>query len=592
MSDDHRSDSATQIYLRLLRYMRPDLNLLILGFIGFMVYAACDSAFAWWMKELVDSIEGGLSHRRWELALVIIVIFLLRGLGGIGGGYCTEYVARRVINKLRHEMFNHILRLPCEFYEKYSSGSVLAKMIYNVEQVASASTNALRIIVRGGLTVVGLLIFMFYINWQLSGLFLIITPIMALIIFLVSKRFRGLSRNIQNAIGNVSERAGEVLKGYEVVKVFDGYDHENSQFSKVIEHDMRQRLKLVLMNDFSTTLVQLVVAIGLSSLILIAMQPKILLSMSAGEFVSFVTAAGFITRPILQLTQVNAIIQQGVAAADSIFHVMDLPLEQDLGHSKLENCRGDIEFSGIWFRYGDDQDSSTRKTDRKWVIEGVNFTIPAGSTCALVGRSGSGKTTLARLVARFNDPDKGEIRIDGIPAPELSIASLRQNIALVNQNISLFNASIAQNIAYGAMKEASRENIIQAAEHAQVMEFASHLPDGLDTQIGEAGITLSGGQRQRIAIARAFLKDAPILILDEATSALDNNSERLIQEALRHLMVNRTSLIIAHRLSTIENADQIVVLDEGKIAESGTHEELLSLGGHYAQMHEQGDEVS
>ncbi|MGI9319042.1 MAG: lipid A export permease/ATP-binding protein MsbA [bacterium] len=592
MANNHQPVSGTQIYLRLLGYMRPHLSVLLIGFLGFVIYAACDSAFAWWMKELVDSIEGGLSERRWELALLIIGIFLLRGLGGISGGYCTEYVARRVINKLRHEMFNHILRLPCGFYEKYSSGSVLAKLIFNVEQVAAASTNALRVIVRGGLTVLGLLIFMFYINWKLSTLFLVITPVMAFIIIFVTKRFRRFSQNIQKAMGSVSERAGEVLKGYEVVKVFDGYDHENSQFTQVIENDRRQRLKLVLLNDSSSTLVQMVFAFALSALILIAMQPQMLLSMSAGEFVSFVTAAGFISRPILQLTQVNSIIQQGVAAADSIFNVLDLPLEQDRGEIILSDCRGDIEFEAVRFRYGEDQDPADRNINRQWVIDGIDFSIPAGSTCALVGRSGSGKTTLARLVARFHDPVEGVIKMDGHPLAELSIASLRHNIALVNQNISLFNASIAQNIAYGAMREAGRDKITQAAEHAQVMEFARHLPDGLDTQIGEAGITLSGGQRQRIAIARAFLKDAPVLILDEATSALDNNSERLIQEALQNLMVDRTSLIIAHRLSTIENADQIIVLDQGKIVEAGSHAELLRMGGYYAQMHEQGEEIS
>lgn len=592
MANNHLSVSGMQVYLRLLGYMRSDIHILLIGFMGFLVYAACDSAFAWWMKELVDSIESGLSQRRWELAAIIIGIFLMRGIGGISGGYCTEYVARRVINKLRHQMFNHILRLPCTFYEKYSSGSVLAKLIFNVEQVAAASTNALRIIVRGGLTVLGLLIFMFYLNWKLSTLFLVVTPVMALIIVLVTKQFRRLSQNIQNAMGNVSERAGEVLKGYEVVKVFDGYEHENSQFTRVIENDRRQRLKMVLMNDSSSTLVQMIFSIALSLLILIAMQPQILESMSAGEFVSFVTAAGFISRPILQLTQVNSIIQQGVAAADSIFTVLDMPVEQDQGQITLDNCKGNIEFSDVRFRYGEEPDMETHGIDRHWVIDGINFSIPAGSTCALVGRSGSGKTTVARLVARFHDPVEGVIRLDGHPLADLSIASLRHNIALVNQNISLFNASIAQNIAYGAMREASRDKIIEAARLAQVMEFADHLPDGLDTQIGEAGVTLSGGQRQRIAIARAFLKDAPVLILDEATSALDNNSERLIQAALQDLMANRTSLIIAHRLSTIENADQIVVLEQGKIVECGVHSELLKMGGIYARMYEQGEEIT
>lgn len=583
-SDSHTSGSA--VYYRLLGYMRHDTLVLLAGFAGFLVYAACDSAFAWWMKELVDSIQDGLTDRRVELAALIVGIFIVRGFGGVLGGYCTEYVARRVINRLRREMFDHILRLPSTFYEKYSSASVLAKLIYNIENVAAASANALRIIVRGGFTVICLLGFMFYLNWKLSSLFLVISPIMALIILVVTRRFRSLSHRIQQIMGNVSERAGEVLKSYEVVKIFDGYEHEETVFETVIKRDRKLRLKLALLNETSSMLIQLIFSLALSALILIAMQPAILKTMSAGEFVAFVTAAGFIARPILQLTQVNAIIQQGIAAADSIFGVLDIPVEHDQGMHTLTHCRGEIRFRQVRFRYVSNDD----RLGRQWIIDGVDFRIPAGTSCALVGRSGSGKTTLARLVARFYEPADGEVSIDGIALPDLSIASLRENIALVNQNVSLFNASIAENIAYGAMRNASRDRVIEAAEHAQVMEFATNLPEGLDTQIGEAGITLSGGQRQRIAIARAFLKNAPILILDEATSALDNHSERLIQLALQDLMQNRTSLIIAHRLSTVENAGQIVVLDQGRVAESGTHSELLALGGLYTSMYEQSND--
>ncbi len=583
MTESDSQSSGMAVYNRLLGYMRRDMPVLLAGFAGFLVYAACDSAFAWWMKELVDSIQDGLTDRRIELSALIVGIFIVRGIGGILGGYCTEYVSRRVINHLRREMFDHILRLPSTFYEKYSSASVLAKLIYNIENVAAASANALRIIVRGGFTVIGLLGFMFYINWKLSGLFLIISPAMALIILVVTRRFRSLSQRIQQVMGNVSERAGDVLKSYEVVKIFDGYEHEETVFETVIKKDRRLRLKLALLNETSSMLIQLIFSLALSALILVAMQPAILKTMSAGEFVAFVTAAGFIARPILQLTQVNAIIQQGIAAADSIFSVLDLPVERDQGSLALDDCRGEIRFDRVRFRYG----SADSRQGRQWIIDGVDFLIPAGSSCALVGRSGSGKTTLARLVARFYEPAEGKVSVDGIALPDLGIASLRENIALVNQNVSLFNASIAENIAYGAMRNASRDRVIEAAEHAQVMEFAANLPEGLDTQIGEAGITLSGGQRQRIAIARAFLKNAPILILDEATSALDTHSERLIQLALQDLMQNRTSLIIAHRLSTVENADQIVVLDQGRIVESGTHRELLALGGLYTGMYEQ-----
>ncbi len=584
MPESHPSPSGTETYLRLLGYLRPNRTVLLIGFAGFFIYAAGDSAFAWWMKQLVDSIQEGLSDRRIELSALIIGIFVIRGLGGIVGGYCMEYVARQVTNTLRSQMFTHILRLPSTFYEQYSSGSVLAKLLFNVERVADATTNALRILVRGGFTVLGLLGFMVYINWKLCSVFLIISPIMALIILMVTRRFRSLSQRIQHGMGNVSERAGEVLRGFEVIKIFDGYHHEEQAFDLVNRKDRQLRIKLVLMSEASAMLIQLIFALALSALILIAMQPDILKTMSPGEFVSFVTAAGFISRPILQLTQINAIIQQGIAAADSIFAVLDMLLEQDQGIHELVNCRGEIHFDQVRFHYGHNE-----KHIRSWVIDKVDLHIPAGSTCALVGPSGSGKTTLARLVARFYEPKEGVVRIDNIDLPEIRIANLRENIALVNQNISLFNASIADNIAYGAMRDTSFDQVVQAAEHAQVMEFASAMPDGLNTQIGEAGINLSGGQRQRIAIARAFLKNAPILILDEATSALDNHSERLVQLAIQELMRDRTSLIIAHRLSTIENADQIVVLDQGKVIEVGTHLELLSRGGLYASMYEQFD---
>ena len=575
--------SGTKVYFRLLSYLRGDVYLLITSFVGFLIYAACDSAFAWWMKELVDSIEQGLSGKRWWLASLVVGIFLLRGIAGIAGGYLSELVARRLINRVRLEMFGHLLRLPSTFYEKYTSGTVLARLIHNVENLATASTSALRILVRGGFTIIGLLLFMLYTNWKLTCLFLLVTPVVAFVIVVVTQRLRQLSRGIQNAMSSVSERAGEVFKGYEVVKIFDGYEPESKQFTEIIENDRRQRLKLVLVNDFSATFVQILFAMAIGILIIIAMQPKILLVMSSGEFVAFVSAMVFISRPILKLTRVNAIIQQGVAAAESIFEVLDIPKEDDNGLITLEHTSGHIEFSGVRFRYDDEGKSETR-----WVIDNVSLDIPPGTTCALVGPSGSGKTTLAKLVARFYDPLDGVIKVDGNPLKEISIESLRQNIALVNQNVSLFNASIAENIAYGAMHEYEWERIIEAADQAQVSEFARDLPKGLHTNIGESGILLSGGQRQRIAIARAFLKDAPILILDEATSALDNNSERLIQLAIERLMHNRTSLIIAHRLSTIENSDLIVVLDRGKIVEKGTHQELLSLEGHYSRMHEKG----
>ncbi len=570
------NESGFSVYVRLLKLIKPNTHILIFGFGGFAIYAACDSAFAWWMKQLVDNIEAQESAMRWTLAGFVVAIFTIRGVGGVGGAYCTEFVARKVVNKIRENLFAHLLELPCECYLRYTSGSMLSKLIYNVENIAAAAVNSLRIIVRGGLTVLGLLGYMLYINWQLSTLFLIVTPLMAMVVLQVTKRFRKISHRIQNAMGNVGERAGEVMRGYQVVKVFAGMEHENAKFQEIVSNDFRQRLKLVLTNDLSATLVQLLFSFALAGLIVVAMQPAILLKMTAGEFVSFVTAAGFISRPVLQLTQVNSIIQQGIAAAQSVFNVLDIPAEPDGGKIKLDNCRGEIRFANVRFRYPNQQNP---------VLDNVNLTILPGETCALVGRSGSGKSTLAGLVARFYDVQSGSVSLDGVALPALSLKSLRENIALVNQNVSLFNGTIAENIAYGELNKYGREAISAAAKHAQVLEFADKLPAGLDTRIGESGMLQSGGQRQRIAIARAFLKDAPVLILDEATSALDTQSELLIQKAIYQLMRDRTSLIIAHRLSTVENADKILVLEGGKIIESGTHTELLMQNGAYSEMH-------
>ncbi len=575
-STDQKKASGLAVYLRVLHFIKPDTHYMFFGIFCFTVFAACDSAFAWWMKELVDSIEAQNSGNRVRLASYVIAIFVIRGVGSIGGSYCSVYVARRVINRIRGNLFSHLLVLPCQYHEQFTSGSVLAKLIYNVENIAAASVGSLRVVVRGGLTVLGLIGYMLYINWQLTTLFLVVTPLMTLIILLVSKKFRKIGHRIQEAMGNVGERAGEVMRGYQVVKIFAGMDHENEKFQGVISNDLKQRIKLALTNDISATLIQLLFASALAALIIIAMQPAILLNMTSGEFVSFVTAAGFISRPIMQLTQVNSMIQQGVTAAQSVFAVLDVPAETDEGKIILQDVQGEIQFNNVRFRYSSRQD---------WVLKDIDLTILAGETCALVGRSGSGKSTLAGLVARFYDAETGTITMDGVALAALSLKNLRENIALVNQNIALFNGTIAENIAYGAMNKYGRDEINVAAEHAQVMEFADQLPNGLDTHIGESGILLSGGQRQRIALARAFLKNAPLLILDEATSALDTQSELLIQKAINVLMQDRTSLIIAHRLSTIENADKILVLESGRIIESGSHQQLLEHQGVYCRMH-------
>lgn len=564
-------------YMRLIRYLKGDLRYLGVAFIGFAIFAACDSAFAWWMKQLVDAISAQESDARLYLSVLIIIIFSIRGISAVIGNYATEFVARNVVNKIRQQLFDHVLELPCNYYDETSTGGFLSKLVYNIENVANASTNALRIVVRGGLTVVFLLAYMVYVNWQLSLIFLVVTPLMGAIIFFITKKIRNISHRIQQEIGKVGSRAGEVIKGHRIVKIYSGTKQEKVSFAEIIENDRKHRISLSLTNSMSVSLVQILFALALSALIILAMSPSILDTMSTGDFISFITAAGFISRPLQQLTQVNSVIQQGIAAAQSVFMILDLPVESAQGQQKPINIEGNIQFENVSFSYKDSTQSA---------LNNVSLDLEAGKTYAIVGLSGSGKSTLVSLLPQFYLATSGKILIDGVDTRSMDLAYLRQQIALVNQDTVLFNDTIYNNIAYGELRKAPYESVERAAQHAQVLEFAHKLEKGLQTMIGESGSNLSGGQKQRISIARAFLKDAPILILDEATSALDSKSEELIQQSLKELRQNRTCLIIAHRLSTIESADEIFVMDNGCIIEKGDHHELLAKKGVYAEFYQ------
>lgn len=570
------SFNGVTVYMRLAAYLRHDWKMLVVGFLGFALYAATQAGAAWWLEQFVNAVEQNRFDQRGYLAGLILAVFFVRGVGWLFGSYSFAHVARSLVNRLRTQMFDHLLVLPSSYYQRHSTAELTSKLIYNAEQVTGAATGALKTVISEGLTVLGLFAYMLYLNWRLTLLFMVILPLIGLVVRFASKRLRRLSQNIQSSVSDISASASEAIHGYQVVRIFGGAQAERERFGQASERNRRQFMKLVVTDSVSTPVVQMLVAAVVALLTYLAMSPAFLGAMSTGAFIAFISTAAMMAKPVRSLTEVNATIQKGIAAADSFFSLFDEAPEVDTGDVKLGKGHGDIVFDRVGFTYP----NATAPA-----IRAVSLHVPSGSTVALVGRSGSGKSTLSSLIPRFFDVSEGQIRLDGQAIDRYTLESLRQQIALVNQHVVLFEGTIADNIAYGALASASPEAIAQAADAAQVTEFTRHLPDGLNTMVGENGLLLSGGQRQRIAIARAILKDAPILILDEATSALDSESERHIQRALEHLMQNRTTLIIAHRLSTIEKADQIVVMEQGQVIERGQHAELLASGGHYAALH-------
>lgn len=565
--------SAWSSYKRLLSYVASYWVVFVVAILGFALFAASQAAFVELTKHMVESVEQNNLDARYIVPVLVILIFLLRGIGFFLGNYGIAYVARHVVHDLRVAIFDKLLVLPAAYYHRHASGTLLSKLTFNVEQITGAATDALKILVREGLTIIGLFAYLLYLNWQLTLAFLLVGPFIGLVVSKAAKRFRTISGNLQDSMGDVTDSASETIKGYDVVRMFGGQTKERQRFFKASNGNRQQAMKLALAESISTPVVQMLVAVAMALLIFLALQPEIIAVMTAGEFIAFIIAAGMLTKPLRSLTEVNSILQQGIAAAQSIFSLLDETSEPDDSQQQLLQPKGDITFQQLGFAYQD-----------KPILEDIELTLPAGKVVALVGRSGSGKSTLVNLLLRFYDPQSGQIYIGGQDISQVKRADLRAQIALVNQQVTLFNGTIAENIAYGAMADAPIEAIQAAAKAARVDEFTDQMPAGLQTQIGESGVLLSGGQRQRIALARALLKDAPILVLDEATSALDTESERHIQEALDELMTDRTTLVIAHRLSTIEQADLIVVMDNGQIMEQGSHQELLEKQGLYSKL--------
>ncbi|GLR64683.1 lipid A export permease/ATP-binding protein MsbA [Marinospirillum insulare] len=571
-----QAPTGLNAYLRLLSYVRPYWPAFILSVLGYALYAASSTAFAQVMKLLVDSIQDGMTEKRLFFPLLVVGIFALRGVGTFFGTYFMTYVARQLIHYLRLDLFKRFLVLPAGFYDKHSSGHLVSRLTFNVEQVTGAATNAITVLVREGLFVVGLMGYLLWVNWKLALVFVAVSPVIGLVVSYASKRFRRLSHRIQNSMGDVTHVASETLQGYRVVRSFGGTEFEYQRFLKASEYNRAQAMKMALTKAINTPVVQTIVAIALGILVWLALSPDLMGEMTPGEFIAFLTAASLMAKPLRQLTEINNTIQQGLAAAMDVFTYLDAPEEEDKGTKTLERAQGEVSFKKVSFQYAQ---------DKPLALNQVNFTAKPGEMIALVGRSGGGKSTLANLIPRFYNATQGEIQLDGLPITELTLASLREQIALVTQQVTLFNDTLAANIAYG-IKDPDPKAIEAAAKAAFVMDFAEKLPEGLNTLVGDNGVLLSGGQRQRIAIARAIMKDAPILILDEATSALDTESERFIQQALEEVMQGRTSFVIAHRLSTIEQADRILVIDQGQIVEEGNHQELLALNGAYAQLHQ------
>jgi subfamily B ATP-binding cassette protein MsbA len=566
--------SNLTIYKRLLRYVLPYWRMFLISAFGFAIYGGTQPAFAMVIQHIIDTLSSQEKKGIEFLPLLFIGLFLVRGVGSFLGGYYLGRIAGDVIHNLRCEIFNHYTRLTTEYFDSNNSGYLISRITNNVGEVTRATTSSVRTFVREGFTAAGLLIYLTYMNWRLSLVFLLIAPIVALMVKYIGGRMKRLSRNMQDTIGDLTHVTSEAVMGNRIVKGFGGEAYERERFKLISMENRKQYRKLIMTTSINNPLMQLIVSVALAGMMYMAL--ILMKDGGAGEFVAYLTAAFLLPKPIRQLSDANAEILRGIAAAESLFEVLDVPGEVDNGDYQIERCQGRIEFKNLSFRYSGSDNLA---------LDDINLTIEPGTTVALVGASGGGKSTLINLLPRFYDYVDGQILIDGVELKLYKLDCLRNQMALVTQHVTLFNTSVANNIAYGILQDAERDSIEQAARDAYAMDFISKMPQGLDTEIGENGVKLSGGQRQRLALARALLKDAPILILDEATSALDTESERYIQAALQRVMQGRTTLVVAHRLSTIEGADVILVMDKGRIVEQGTHQELLKRDGAYAKLH-------
>jgi subfamily B ATP-binding cassette protein MsbA len=603
--------SGLQVYLRILAYLKKYWRVFIVSILGLWVFSSVQIAFIDLLGYMINvltvvtgdgdiptdinmmKVDAGLTSKfaEWLMAdgpvleqsrLVLPTMMMglaaVRGLAFFVGNYGMAYVSQSVVHDIRTEVFDKYTRMPNAYFDGQMAGHMVAQLTFHVNQVMTASTKAIKVVVREGFLVIGLLVYLIYLNWRLALVFLIVMPIIATIVGIVSKRFRVISKRIQTAVGDVTHVAQEAVNGYREMHLYGGEVYENQRMSKASQRNRRQNLKLAIAEGLSTPVVQILLSAALSLLIWTALRPDILSSMSTGGFIKFLFTASLLAKPVRQLTQINSLIQQGITAATTLFETIDGDEEVDRGQLEKDRVDGEFSFENVDFRYNEGDEP---------VLRGINFTVRPGEAIALVGSSGSGKTSLVNLIPRFYNYQSGRISLDGHDVNDYTLSNLRKHIALVSQQVTLFNDTIYNNIAYGELSNHSAEAVREAASKAYALDFIEALPDGFETMIGDDGVMLSGGQRQRLAIARALLKDAPILILDEATSALDTESERAIQAALEVAMEGRTTFVIAHRLSTVENADRIMVLEKGQIIESGSHADLLAAQGRYASLYQQ-----